>query len=197
MPQSNDFRRKRRAEWKARGVCTTCGKYPPEPGGTSCQRCRDYYRMYNAKFKGKGLCKTCRKRKPDPGWTHCDYCLESERARRAKLKDEVFTAYGGYCCTCCGENNKEFLQIDHVNNDGGSHRREIGCVGGSGLYGWLKRNGFPPGFQVLCANCNYAKSMYGYCPHKSCDKEVTGVQRHGRRKHKGPHQCRTFTGDVA
>jgi hypothetical protein len=29
------------------------------------------------------------------------------------------------------------------------------------------RNGFPPGYQVLCMNCNHGKRMNnGVCPHK-------------------------------
>ena len=30
---------------------------------------------------------------------------------------------------------------------------------------WLKRNGYPAGYQVLCFNCNFAKHRKGACPH--------------------------------
>jgi len=33
------------------------------------------------------------------------------------------------------------------------------------MYKWLVANDFPPGFQVLCANCNMAKDRPGGCPH--------------------------------
>ena len=33
------------------------------------------------------------------------------------------------------------------------------------IYDWLKKNNFPPGFQVLCGSCNFAKGKYGSCPH--------------------------------
>ena len=36
---------------------------------------------------------------------------------------------------------------------------------GASFYRWLKQNRFPPGLQVLCHNCNLAKSAYGSCPH--------------------------------
>jgi len=39
-------------------------------------------------------------------------------------------------------------------------------IGGNGLPYWLKKNNFPPGFQVLCANCNFAKRNSRYCPHE-------------------------------
>jgi hypothetical protein len=33
------------------------------------------------------------------------------------------------------------------------------------FYRWLITNNFPDDFQILCHNCNYAKS-HGGCPHK-------------------------------
>jgi hypothetical protein len=58
------------------------------------------------------------------------------------------------------------LQLDHVNNDGNEHRKEVGSAGGDRLYLWLRNHGYPPIMQVLCANCNYAKAHYGFCPHR-------------------------------
>jgi hypothetical protein len=56
--------------------------------------------------------------------------------------------------------------MDHVENDGAAHRRQIGD-GSDALILWLKKNGFPAGFQVLCANCNHGKRVNGgVCPHK-------------------------------
>ena len=70
-------------------------------------------------------------------------------------------------CACCDEKEYQFLTIDHVDNDGAEHRKLIGLRGrGGNIYHWLKRNGFPPGFQVLCYNCNCSKGFYGECPHK-------------------------------
>lgn len=81
-------------------------------------------------------------------------------ARRDRNRQEVFSAYGGYVCAHCGETDPDVLEIDHINNDGAEHRRELTTIigrGGSAMYTWLRRNGFPPGFQVLCANCNKRK----------------------------------------
>lgn len=103
--------------------------------------------------------------------------VEQQRVRGRKywkdLRHEVVMAYGGYKCACCGETEPAFLQIDHVNNDGAEHRRSLGYKGnGKGANGrtlkWLRDNGFPPGFQILCANCNFGKALNGgVCPHKS------------------------------
>lgn len=83
-----------------------------------------------------------------------------------KVRAQVLEAYGGRCM-CCGEDTPEFLGIDHVNNDGESHRRELKGYGRS-IYQWLKREGYPQDgrFQLLCHNCNMAKGCYGACPHQ-------------------------------
>jgi hypothetical protein len=70
-------------------------------------------------------------------------------------------------CNCCGEKQYEFLSIDHINGGGNEHRRTFTKDGkGGNIYHWLKRNDFPPGFQILCHNCNMSKGFYGQCPHK-------------------------------
>ncbi len=82
---------------------------------------------------------------------------------RRALRLEVLGHYSpnGPACACCGEATIEFLCIDHVNGGGGKHRRSIR----GNLYNWLKREGFPKGFRVLCHNCNAAIGYYGHCPH--------------------------------
>ena len=84
-------------------------------------------------------------------------------ARYAALKFETIEFYGGKCA-CCGEGHIQFLTIDHINGDG-AERREREGLGGA-LYQWLKKNGYPSGFQVLCYNCNCAKRDGDHCPHQ-------------------------------
>ena len=87
-----------------------------------------------------------------------------ERMRQRELKDQAYAAYGGYRCACCGESEPMFLCLDHVNNDGYEHRKEVHP---RKLYAWLKRKGYPEGFQVLCFNCNQGKRLNGgVCPHR-------------------------------
>lgn len=91
---------------------------------------------------------------------HRTHCLD----HYYKLQDMVIMAYGGYRCACCGEAEPLFLSIDHVNNDGKEHRKGLR---GMRIYKWLIDNHFPPGFQVLCMNCNHGKHRnHGLCPHK-------------------------------
>lgn len=114
----------------------------------SCQRERTYVRR--AKFKADGI---------------LNY---SQRAQQ-RLKLECLKAYSKEpCCDCCGEKFLEFLAIDHINGKGHQHRKEIKRSGTS-FYLWLRANGFPKGFRVLCHNCNHSYGQYGYCPHKTPD----------------------------
>lgn len=92
------------------------------------------------------------------------YLLVANDRKRA-LKLEVFEAYGGAFCRCCGETHIKFLAVDHVNDDGAERRRKGEGVGHES-YRWLKKQGFPPDRQVLCMNCNWAKSRGG-CPHEA------------------------------
>lgn len=96
------------------------------------------------------------------------------RQFRAELKTEVLGHYsnGTYRCACCAESEPRFLTLDHVNGNGNQHRRETNTRG-IGMYRLLKKQGYPGGFQVLCMNCNFAKSAYSICPHKRYEKKDT------------------------
>lgn len=94
----------------------------------------------------------------------CSSCQDSaETHLKRRKKAEVMAAYGG-ACTCCGEDNLDFLTIDHVNGDGGPERENHG--GGSTFYAWLRARGYPDRdrYQVLCFNCNCAKGAKRECP---------------------------------
>ena len=48
---------------------------------------------------------------------------------------------------------KKLEILSHINGGGASHRR----IARNNVYGWLKRNGYPEGYQVLCMNCQLIK----------------------------------------
>jgi hypothetical protein len=82
------------------------------------------------------------------------------------LRDQAIQAYGGWMCVCCGETTPEFLTIDHINGRSEEEKRnpKLKRSGGK-LYVWLRQNNYPPGFQVMCQNCNFGKGHFGSCPH--------------------------------
>ena len=84
---------------------------------------------------------------------------------RNKLKAELFKAYGNKC-TCCGESNLMFLTIDHIHNDGWKHKKKLKTHGGYRIYSWLRKQGYPSGYRILCFNCNCGRRLnHGVCPH--------------------------------
>lgn len=89
------------------------------------------------------------------------------KALRSRLKDQIFTAYGGWVCACCKEREPKFLTLDHINNRGAQEKRAHGNEATYRLFARLRREGFPSGYQVLCFNCNCGKrDNGGVCPHK-------------------------------
>ena len=91
--------------------------------------------------------------------------VASNRSYRQKARNIVLEHYKPIC-NCCGEKEKIFLTIDHINGNGNKHRKIVNNVSG-GIAGWIIRNDFPKGFQILCMNCNFGKFKNGgTCPHK-------------------------------
>jgi hypothetical protein len=112
--------------------------------------------------KARGLCIGCGRVKSSRG---CMVCSSKNKSREAKFKDTAFQHYG-MVCRCCGETTRGFLTFDHQNEDGGKQRRED--TTSKPIARWLVKHNFPPGYQVLCWNCNLGKHRnHGVCPDAS------------------------------
>lgn len=85
---------------------------------------------------------------------------------RKALRFEVLSHYsvGVPHCQCCGEDQLDFLALDHPQGKGQTHRNGKASYQ---FYLSLRKNGYPndPPLMVLCHNCNMALGFYGYCPH--------------------------------
>ena len=85
------------------------------------------------------------------------------KQRHEEIKYEVLSHYSivDYpCCINCGFKDIRALCLDHINGDGGSHRKSItGYNRGFNLYRTLYNNNFESNyeFQTLCFNCNTIK----------------------------------------
>lgn len=156
---------KRRLEFRSRGLCF-CGS-EPEINKTTCFKCDvkatkstllRYYNNIEAElcaFCGSGL---------DISTFRCNTC-NSNHAERSRIywrekRLSVINHYGSKC-QCCGEGTFEFLDIDHVNNNGKQHR----LITGQHFCKWVMTNKFPDDLQILCSNCNHGKAKFGICPH--------------------------------
>jgi len=85
---------------------------------------------------------------------------------RDKIKMIVFKYYskGKVECAKCGFDNIDALCLDHINNNGAEHRKDLkissrGNNSGFNTYEAIKKAGFSKGLQVLCANCNLIKEI--------------------------------------
>ena len=154
--------------------CSQCGERKPLSEFNLVGRGRPYHRS---------ICKSCEKlnnkeyrdehraeiqdQANEYYQEHKKDIIVSQREKRQALRNEVIDAYGGKCA-CCGETHREFLSIDHIEGGGGSHRRTLAETGNYSrkLYPFLKAEGFPKDkYRLLCMNCNWARMMYGHCPH--------------------------------
>lgn len=120
---------------------------------------------YHAR-KATGLCGCCGKLPRRKDRSCCEPCAYGQRKYLVQLRKDAVAAYGGRC-QCpggCDVDTEAFLSIDHVNDDGAEHRKEIG----TSIYRWLKKNNYPKdGFRLLCYNCNIGRAnSAGVCPHE-------------------------------
>ena len=136
--------------------CADCGKPLDDNRVRRCAECLLVNKLSAKKYREE----------------HRKNILEKHQFSRIRLKDEVFNAYGGWICACCGETRKEFLSIDHINGGGNRQKKELKLGGGYSFYCWLKREGFPSGYRVLCMNCNFATRSGVICPHKTENRFV-------------------------
>jgi hypothetical protein len=138
-----------------------------------CRKCGemklldDYHRSSRASDGRQSVCKTCNTAQVRAWYqTNPERARTKARERSRRFRDRALAAYSTTdppSCACCGDSHYEFLCIDHVDGKGSAHRKEVGS---SNIYPWLNAHGYPPGFAVLCHNCNIARSIYGTCPHE-------------------------------
>lgn len=81
-----------------------------------------------------------------------------QRKLNAAAREAVLNHYGRVCICC---NSTKRLTIDHINGNGGEHRRELfgseKNASSGAFYRWLIKNNFPDGFQTMCQPCNASK----------------------------------------
>jgi 5-methylcytosine-specific restriction endonuclease McrA len=107
---------------------------------------------------------------------HREEISKYNQQRRQRLKQEVLDHYSTLkgqkdwdgseiktpCCGCCGETDLNKLEIDHIAGGGKAHRKSIYPCGAGGhvFYHWLKKQGYPEGYQTLCNSCNDKKRRW-------------------------------------
>jgi hypothetical protein len=150
--------------------CIDCGNYISW-GCKRCLKCSIKFSkdLHSHNWKG-GLTKDIVSYKKKHYLEHSSYQSEKRKKLLNERKKIIFEHYtnGKMECNCCGEKMSEFLTIDHINGGGTMERKRLfgKNIGGSRMYLWIIKNNFPKHLQILCMNCNFAKRIYGECPHK-------------------------------
>ena len=113
------------------------------------ERRREYQKEYYNLHRDYVLRRTTAYRK-----AHYDQIMDAQIRWKKALRLEVLTYYSGGVpkCAHCGIDDVDVLCFDHINGGGTKDKRRT-CLPFS-----LRREGYPEGFQVLCANCNMKKA---------------------------------------
>jgi len=172
----DETRKQYERDWKAANAAK-CREYranwlaKQEPGYE--EKRKEKYRNENREL--------LRKKATEYNRTHTEQHKKTGKKIRDELKKQTMNAYDGKCA-CCGETELAFLTIDHILNNGATHRRELreehgkSFFGGTRFYHWLRDNNYPQEeYQCLCSNCNLGKRINdGICPHqqKKSDREA-------------------------
>lgn len=138
-----------------RGLCS-CGQPKEDRRRKWCYSCKPLFHKYEADKNYRAA--------------HPEKTRSYARTYHQKLRHEAIMAYGGYRCACpgCDVTTPEFLGLDHIHGGGNAERRRVN----HNLFSWLKKQGWPAGYQVLCHNCNLSKGFYGECPHANVLKLI-------------------------
>jgi len=172
-PRGNGYRNQCRAcmvgSHSQRKECADCGRnFWGTSGMTRCKRCQS--KTATCAHCGKAFTRSVELRL---------YCSADCRDSAARIKRAATWAaqrlaallaysHGAEpACSCCGERERVFLAIDHINGGGNKHHQE---TGGGGFYVWLRKHGYPEGFRILCHNCNFGRQLNGgTCPHEQAN----------------------------
>ena len=100
--------------------------------------------------------------------------IKYQRERRQNLRKQLYDMMGNKC-VCCGEKDSIYFHIDHVKNDGNldrplTEKKDKGTYVKAFCLTTKQYLETPERFQLLCANCNWAKHRNGgklYKPNRS------------------------------
>ncbi len=141
----------------------TCGNVLAV-GYRQCSICLATHRRRKAQRVALGICIACKGTLDNPPAKLCSTCYKKAKTHIRSRRHAVIEHYGGQC-SCCGERDFRFLEIDHIDNSGSLHRK---LVHPSKMCKWLQEQNYPLGFQILCTSCNKAKgNKLTECPHQT------------------------------
>src|ERR1700737_2929781 len=129
--------------------------------------------VQNTPIDGHKTCTQCKCVKPVSEFTRlsrragnelvpaCKACdsLRTYNARKDRRK-ELLSAYSvgsNAECAVCGESRIAVLDLDHIAGGGNKDRNTYSNP--HAFYNALRAQGYPPGYRVLCRNCNWIEYL--------------------------------------
>ena len=131
-----------------------------------CKSSKEYAAFNVSRNTLSGRCSRCREceskvkkfRRANKLGYYASECYRKRRSkpnrRNKKLRVIEHYSKGTMKCASCSFTDVRALTVDHVNNDGGAHRKQIKK---QNFYTWIILNGFPDGLQIPCMNCQFIK----------------------------------------
>lgn len=98
---------------------------------------------------------------PKHQWQY-DENKKNIKKNRDAAQLETLIYYSGYNppkCVLCNFDNILCLQLDHIDGSGAEFRRNNSGRSGKSLCLTLRKNNWPSGYRILCANCQYIERM--------------------------------------
>ena len=123
-----------------------------------CHPCSTKFESGKCRKKGCGkpIFGNQHQRRIDSGMCRSHHKQLCRKKTKARQRQEMYEMMGNKCVGC-GEKDSIFFQIDHVKND--AYYSGNGNNAPSLQLGHYLRE--PDRYQLLCANCNYAKRLNG------------------------------------
>jgi len=117
--------------------------------GTVCEK---HPELKGKRTKKGNLCVGCKKVQVQ-NWRNANKEETSDRARQLRVlkRKKVIEHFGGKC-ELCGLVDDEVMTVDHIWDDGAEHRKQVKATV---VLDWLIKNDYPPGYRLLCFNCNH------------------------------------------
>ena len=112
---------------------------------------------------------------------HPGFNAAAVRRYESKIKLEILTHYGPCGIVRCNWigcfiNDIDMLSLDHVNNDGGEHRKAL-SGGVHAIYRDVRRKQYPPGYQTLCFNHQLKKQILRHGHGTEVDRNLSRINQ--------------------
>ena len=116
----------------------------------------------------------------------CNTCVCRRQRRSLRLQ---FLEEFGCKCSCCGETHPDLLSLEHIRGNVDKIKAVYRKASFYLYYRAKRENWDRSKYECLCMSCNWAKGIYGVCPHRSgvsAEETLGKLRREAERFHDVP-----------